>query len=303
MKKLFLLLSFFISFIAKSDIIPQSTIDDFSMATVMITNQEEISGGTGVILMSRSAVSYILTNSHICSLIKNGGAVFTWKGKFTPQKYLKSKLHDLCLVKVNVDLEVETAVLDEEPEINSPVYVSGHPYLFPEIVVSGNLSGKMSVSMISEVVTCSEKDYKDHGFLCWWFSGMPIIKTYDTRVISALIAPGNSGSAVYNEDGKIVGLVFAGYGRGITPGIIVPHSYIYNFLSREHKKLKWKIIKNSHKYGNRYFINRKVNRMSINIDFVKNNNIAFPAIFNTEVDKTFRLYKCISLEGESCLKR
>ena len=60
--------------------------------------------------------------------------------------------------------------------------------------------------------------------------GIPIVKQYTTRTTDALIAPGSSGSGVYNTSGNLVAVVFAGYGRGLSQGILVPWEYIYSFL-------------------------------------------------------------------------
>ena len=71
---------------------------------------------------------------------------------------------------------------------------------------------------------------------------MPILKTYDSQHTSALVLPGNSGSAVFNSDGEIAGLVFASGSRELHYGIIVPHEYVKFFVEHESKSKSWQPV-------------------------------------------------------------
>ncbi len=70
-----------------------------------------------------------------------------------------------------------------------------------------------------------------------FFGGLPVITTYQARVTSNFIQPGSSGSAVFNSDGYIAGLVFAGSGP-ISWAHIVPAEYVNYFVNKESKLLE-----------------------------------------------------------------
>lgn len=216
--------------------------------TVMVTNKSKNSGGSGVIYKSTSRASYVLTNAHVCEVLEEGGVVSTYNKEYQVEQYKKSKVHDICLVKIIDDLKVSTKLAKSSPEFGEEIKISGHPHLIPTTITKGHLSGSMEITLFAGVEKCDEKDIKDNGFLCWWFDGMPVIKDYATKTSSALIAPGNSGSAVFNSSGEIVGLAFAGNGRGLSHSFIVPLEYIKLFL-KNHSKIKWEEANGSIKYS------------------------------------------------------
>jgi hypothetical protein len=81
---------------------------------------------------------------------------------------------------------------------------------------------------------CTIDDMKDPNgaLLCFFLGGFPIERTFESQVISATIQAGNSGSAVYNNNGEVAGLVFAGSGD-LSYALIVPQEYIENFIRNE----------------------------------------------------------------------
>lgn len=82
---------------------------DISAASVKIVNRAMTSGGTGIILSSTKSESTVLTNDHVCRLLKNGGGlVVTDKEQYQAATITESELSDLCLVTVADNLGVET---------------------------------------------------------------------------------------------------------------------------------------------------------------------------------------------------
>jgi len=72
---------------------------------------------------------------------------------------------------------------------------------------------------------------------CIIFGGMPVVKSYESVLVTATIMPGSSGSGVYNSSGELAGVVFAGskdFGYAWT----VPYEQVLNFLYHEHQHLK-----------------------------------------------------------------
>jgi len=233
-KKLVLLLTLFCSTTFATNLYPK-TVAELKETSVRILNLEMTSGGTGSIFRSFSNATHILTNKHICRLIEPGGIVDYKGNQYFITHYKKFKQHDLCLVRIsinlNINLEVDTSIVKE----SSKVIVSGHPSLLPHIATIGHLSERQDIDLIVGVRLCTEEDLKRDPLSCMFFGGMPVVKTLDSQLISNLIKPGNSGSAVFNGDGKITGVVFAGTGRDFSYGFIVPQIYLFYFLQNAHR--------------------------------------------------------------------
>lgn len=219
--------------------------EELSNATVMITNKGETGGGTGVILKSGPDKSLVLTNGHVCEVVSNGGLVHSSKRKVAVERFTKSDQHDLCMLEVVGDLGVNTDIASRAPKLMDTTYVAGHPYLFPTTVSQGHFSNSMIIKIILGVKKCTKEDFKKNAFYCMYFGGIPLIRELNTNTVSNLIAPGNSGSAVYNDSGEVIGLIFAGAGRGMSPGIIVPYEYVKSFVDSELKSGKLKTVETS----------------------------------------------------------
>jgi S1-C subfamily serine protease len=208
----------------------------------MITNMRGNSGGTGVVIATYDSKSEILTNAHVCGVIKQGGFVNKDGEKFQIMSYRQDDIHDLCILVINRRLEAKASVSSWAPRIGDGVETSGHPRLLPNILSGGHIAGTNSVTIMVGLRECTKEDMKtDIGIFCLFMQGIPILRTYDAVVVSALIQPGSSGSAVYNSAGRLVGLVFAGSGD-LSYGLVVPWEYVKNFVD------KWSGLKRHSKY-------------------------------------------------------
>jgi Trypsin-like peptidase domain len=202
--------------------------------TVMITNLGGNSGGSGSIVAHSAQISKILTNAHVCEVVKNGGLVTSDTQSSYVIAYKISKFHDLCLIYVAQDLHYSANLASKPPAVYSKVIVSGHPRLIPTIMSYGHLAGKQVIQVMigSRACTESEKNDPTTGIFCGLVGALPIIKSYESSAVSATIQAGSSGSAVYNESGYIVAVVFAGQGD-FGYGFVVPYEYVRNFLYQE----------------------------------------------------------------------
>lgn len=207
--------------------LPNRPITD---TTVMITNLQGNSGGSGVILKSEPGKTTILTNAHVCRVATKGGMIETPTGEHhLITHYKMSANHDLCLLTVAEDLGVSTPFAKREPKMFSEATVSGHPALYPTIVSKGHFSGKKIIPVVTGLKRCTQEDQDP---ICLFFGVKPIVHMYESQVVSATIMPGSSGSAVFNDRQEISGLVFAGQGQ-LGYAFIVPQSYVYDFLTNE----------------------------------------------------------------------
>jgi hypothetical protein len=117
--------------------------------------------------------------------------------------------------------------------------VSGHPALLPNVVTQGHFSGNKIIDVFLGMRKCSKSELEDEqlGFICFFFGGLPQIRTYEAVLVTATIMPGSSGSAIYNGKKELSAVVFAGSGE-IGYAYAVPYEYVLNFLNEEVKTLR-----------------------------------------------------------------
>lgn len=255
--------------------------------TVMVLNEAETGGGTGTIVNSNKSEAVVLTNAHVCRGVQKGGVVVTSQGKFPVYAYTFSDTHDLCLINIKApDLGITTYPASSAPETGDRVSISGHPLLRPQTVTSGNLSGPMQISMLTGIKPCTEADFKANPLMCILAGGMPKFTKYETVTTDAIIAPGSSGSAVYNDSHEIVALVFAGAGRSLSQGILVPWEYIVEFSEQEKH---WNIVSPDQETNPP---EGEESEKSIS-NFHNMNTIITPMIFSSNYDKAFNLLRKI----------
>lgn len=257
---------------------------DFERATVKITNKEQTSGGTGWILKSTATKSFIVTNNHVCNLSKRGSVmVNTVKGSFQAERMKFSKMHDLCLIEVFTNLGVDTEIAEEAPETGEKIAIAGHPRLFPLMVTEGVMTGNMECSIVVDIRKCSDSEQDKTNAFCKMFGVIPLLKTYESRMATAFIAGGNSGSAVYDSKGKVVGVVFAGSEQGYSQTIMVPLEFLRNFIKTEIKSLEWVHVseaKEMYIQSNDGDGGEEQNNKSLKLN-INNKNIVYSAIEDT----------------------
>lgn len=203
-------------------------------ATAKITNLAGNSGGSGSVVFHSPELSLVLTNGHVCSVIEEGGIIQTPQRAAFAVKYVKSKVHDLCVISVSSDLGASVSLSDSPPLPFENATVSGHPHLLPTIITKGYFSGKQVTQVMTGSRECTQEEKEDPtlGFFCAIIGRLPVVKIYETMVTSATIQPGSSGSAVYGEDGKIKAVIFAGTGD-FAYGVAVPFEYVHTFMTEE----------------------------------------------------------------------
>jgi S1-C subfamily serine protease len=225
-------ISVFVS--TRTKTIKPTTAPEYSMTSVMITRYDGRSGGSGVIISSNKNSSQILTNAHVCEVVKNGGIVRSDYAKGIVKNYRVSQIHDLCLITTNNNFKINTVVAPDSPELYEDAIVAGHPHLLPVIVTRGHFSQKELITILVGTKKCEPEDFEkeDTAVFCRFFGMIPEIRTYEAQVVSSTIMPGSSGSPVYNNKGEISGLVFAGSGN-FGYAMIVPYEYISGFFEYE----------------------------------------------------------------------
>lgn len=213
-----------------------------SSYTVMITNFQGNSGGSGVVISNTPSESTVLTNKHVCDgALQNGGKIRLVSGEeHMVTGYLTGIEHDLCVLTVASDLKNSIKVASRTPDLYSEATITGHPALMPNVITNGHFGGRQIITIMTGVRKCTKKDLEDPelGIFCMFFGVIPIIENFESQIVTATIMPGSSGSAVLNSSGELSGLVFAGNSRGISYAYIVPFEAVQNFLNNEAPALK-----------------------------------------------------------------
>lgn len=214
--------------------------NDIIASSAMITNMDRNSGGSGIILESSYKESIVLTNEHVCNVTKNGGFVSNNDGKsFLVHSYKASATQDLCLIKVLGDLGASTEIASKAPTLfYDSAKISGHPTLLPTVVTTGHFSGRQSIQVMTGLKPCTKEDESTLGgaLICMILGGMPILKEYDTVLVTATIMPGSSGSGVFNSHNQLAGVVFAGSGN-LGYASTIPYENMMEFLNVEQQTL------------------------------------------------------------------
>jgi S1-C subfamily serine protease len=214
---------------------------DATANSVKVTNMAGNHGGTGIILKSSPTQSLVLTNSHVCGVVEEGGKVSGEAGTFAVSEYKKAESHDLCLIKVSGDLRGGVRLANRPPVAYEDVaLISGHPALYPNVKTVGHFSGRQNIAILVGFKPCTDDDLADENKVpyCAMLGGLPIVKQYDSVLVTATIMPGSSGSAVYNGSMELTGVVFAGSGE-LGYAWTVPYEYVKNFLQKEAHTLKY----------------------------------------------------------------
>lgn len=213
---------------------------DIVNSAVAITNMAKNSGGTGIVIESNDTRSWVLTNSHVCRVVENGGGLVSGRaGTYMVSSYKHSLSHDLCMITVDGNLKANTKLASKPPvPYYSQAFIAGHPSLMPTIVTSGHFSGRETITVMTGIKACTDEDYAnpEKAVACLLMGGLPTVRSYDSVLVSATIMPGSSGSGVYNADKELSGVAFAGSGP-LGYAWTVPYESVRNFLYDEQYKL------------------------------------------------------------------
>ncbi|MBS4210226.1 serine protease [Bacillus sp. FJAT-50079] len=143
---------------------------------VIATNNSK---GTG---FSISADGIILTNNHVVEGNKKVVVEFPDHGHFTADIVQAYPDIDLAIIKVNAaDLPFLQLAKQPDFEAGEPIYFIGNPLRFTGIANEGTLISELKLASWEEPV----------------------------MMMKAPVYRGNSGSPVLNEDGEVIGIVFA----------------------------------------------------------------------------------------------
>ena len=167
----------------------------------------------------------IVTNSHVCQLANNNDELFVKKNLETKLRTVKvlfrDRKHDVCITTVPKVFRSSGLKLGMQPHEGDPIYVLGFPYGNRKSFVFGEWTGEQTITI---AYSYSKKEcpgrYKTIQGIFGQYSACYIdIKAGE---ITASTFPGNSGSAVVDNRGFIVGVLFAGSSNSTVSNYISP---------------------------------------------------------------------------------
>lgn len=187
--------------------------------TLTYTDTKKFGGGTGVHVKLPHGGNAILTNAHVCALKDEHNEILVTSPLLEHPMNRRvigvANFTDLCLIEGVPG--ISGLSLGSNPEPGDEVNVIGHPFLMPTTLTHGEVIGEGEVD-VADYIIYNEQDEancnapKNKVLTIDTFFGMMKVCVVHINALhtNAIIYPGNSGSAVVNEDGRMVGLAFAG---------------------------------------------------------------------------------------------
>lgn len=193
-------------------------------------------GGTGFQVETPQG-EFVLTNGHVCNLMKDGIASASFhfdQENYDNIQFLKvlkiSEYSDLCLLEPMEG--VPSLKLGSNKERLDNILVVGHPFLNPSTPSFGKILSEEWAEIwdpSKDLEACKGPTYKVRKIPYFFFIIDACIRTVHSYNTNAKIYPGNSGSPVVDFWGKVVGIVFAG-NNTTNHGLFVPVDDIKAFL-------------------------------------------------------------------------
>lgn len=185
-----------------------------SLAKVTRSMGTRTGGGSAFITTAASGRRVLISNAHVCSIGKADmymDVTFDDGSRTLPARILEILPQiDICIMEAPAGHE--GLPLGDPVQNGDPVMVMGHPKLHPLTLEAGHVAqAHGTIEMYADLgeAECKKVGGKYGPIPSIWFTLITCSVTYDTDYIFVRIFPGNSGSAVVNTKGEIVGVVFA----------------------------------------------------------------------------------------------
>lgn len=190
-----------------------------------------LTGGSGSsFLLTEGKDTYVITNYHVCNAFsyqENGKWLINLKVSFNPEVTEKREViamsigHDLCAIKAKKG--EKGLKLAGNVSIKETIHIVGHPLGYPIQMATGEIVSPYE-ALVAQMITLPEIGLQ-----------IPIPVLYKCILVHMHSGPGNSGSAVVDHFGNVVGVLFAGSSRNDFSGLIIPFYEVKDFLNKVKK--------------------------------------------------------------------
>jgi serine protease Do len=185
----------------------------YTFAAPSTAKIERLEGGSGsgFFVTTGSGRQVVVTNAHVCG---QSGKTLRVRPDGNARAFLSSVLrisyrYDLCTLSVPKGGDVRSPsliVAKERASLGTHVYAVGHPAGLPLSVTEGIIVARMKEPVGYPSSFCAPglgEMIQDP------LSGPFCGRDMESQVVTALVIPGNSGGPLLNEQGEVVGVVFA----------------------------------------------------------------------------------------------
>ena len=192
---------------------------------------EGLGHGSGFII-NYNGNRFIVTNSHVCQIAVNN--ILEVKSNLNEDKYLvhvikRDRLHDICITTVPKHLHGNGLYLGMMPNEGDNVFVLGFPLGNRKTFVFGEYTGEVIIKIN---YSYNEKECPVKRKTVRGFFGDVVVCQMEMAAgeITSPIYPGNSGSAVVNNRGLVVGVIFAGNPMSNVSNYMIGVRFLKNLL-------------------------------------------------------------------------
>lgn len=194
--------------------------EKLAASVVYVVTEDEQGGGTGFQIENDKGNKYLVTNNHVCAGITNNSeAKIKLQDGTTLKRHIIeiSKDTDLCLIEPVPGMPA--LKLASNWLVGESVFVLGHPELAPNTFVSGEIVAEREISIVDFIINeehpmeeCTGPRKFVTEIPVFIFMMKACVSKYSAIATTVPTYPGNSGSALVNRWGQVVGVIFASGG-------------------------------------------------------------------------------------------